>query len=261
MVVFFIEESSKIKMLKSIEICNDRVIIHKDINKIDKKMMNRINKILDNNTCKKVIVSKRLKDNKDFTNALYSNNINIANGKILLKKLIENIIDKICKENELKPKECQISFTINYLDRYIMQSIVNLSKEFKLLNIVSNNINSFKQLKEKIYNDEGIIITVTNNRRKALLKSDLIINYDFPEEIINKYIIKDDAIIINTEESINIHKKRFSGKILNNFDISLMQNSDIAIELEKEQYKKFYLKDLAEIYIMKYPEEINSIIV
>ena len=261
MVVFFIEESSKIKMFKSIEIQNDRMIIHKDINKINRKFMNKVNKILDINNCKIVIVSKKLKDNKTFTNALYSNNINFVNGKILLKKLIEKIIDKICIENELKPKECQISFTINYLDIHIMQAIVNLSKSFKVLNIVSNNINSFKQLKEKIYNDEGIIITVTNNRRKALLKSDLIINYDFPEERINKYTIKDNAIIINTEESINIYKKRFLGKILNNFDISLIQNSNIAIELEKKQYKKFDLKDLAEIYIMKYPEEINNIIV
>lgn len=261
MIVFFIEESNQYKLLKSVEIIEDKILIHKKIEKINKKLMNKVKKILDNNNCKKVILSKELKQNKSFVNALYSNNVSIVNGRNLFEKLIEKIINKTCMENKLQIKECQISIIANYLDNNIAKVIENYSKKFKMLSIVSNNINSFKQIKEKLYNEDGIIITVTNNKRKALLKSDIIVNYDFPEELINKYVIKDDAIILNIEEPIYIHKKRFSGKIINDFDISLIPNTDIAIELEQNKYKQFDIKELAEIYIMNYPKEINSIIV
>ncbi len=261
MIVFFIEESDKNKIFKHLEVIEDKIIINKKVEKINKKDINKINIILNNMKCNKVIISKKLKDNGILKNSLYSNNINIVNGKILYKMLLEKIIETTCLNNNINPKECQISFTVNYLDSNITQTIKNISKTFKSLNIVTNNINSFKQLKENFYYNEGIIITVTNNKRKALLKSALIVNYDFPEDLINKYSIYDNSIIINTEEPINIHKKRFNGKMINDYNIILKKNSDIEIELQKKKYQKFDIKDLAEVFIMQYPEEISNVIV
>ena len=261
MIVFFIEESNKNKIFKHIEVIKDKIIINKKVEKINKKDMNKINIILNNVKCNKVIISKKLKNNDILKKLLYSNNINIVDGKLLYKILLEKIIKTTCIKNDINPKECQIAFTVNYLDSNITRIIYNLSKTFKSICIVSNNINSFKQLKEKLYNNEGVIITVTNNKRKALLKSSLIINYDFPEELINKYSIYDNSIIINTEEPIHIHKKRFNGKIINDYNIVLKKNSDIEIELKKEIYQKFDIKDLAEVFIMQYPEKICNVIV
>ena len=261
MIVFFIEESNKNKILKQIETYEDRIIINKNVEKLNKNMMNKINKILDNNSCTEVILSKKLKSNKILKNSLYSNDINIVNGKNLYKKMLEKIIESICIKNKLNSEECQISIMVNYKDRNVVKIIGNLSKKFKMLSIVSNNMDLFKHIKEDVYNDDGIIITVTNNKRKALLKPDVIINYDFPEEVINKYAICDNAIIINTEEPINIYKKRFTGKIINDFEISFVPHSNIALELEKEKYNKFELKDLADVYVMKYPEEVGNIII
>lgn len=261
MVVFFIEESDKNKIFKHLEVIEDKIIINKKVEKINKKDINKINRILNNMKCNKVIISKKIKDNDILKKSFYSNNINTVNGKVLYKKLLEKIIEKTCKKNDINPKECQIAFTVNYLDSNIKKIINNLSKIFKSISIVTNNINEFKHIKEELYNNEGIIITVTNNKRKALLKSSLIINYDFPEELINKYSIYDNSIIINTEEPISIHKKRFNGKIINDYNISLEKNSDIEIELKKEIYQKFDIKDLTEIFIMQYPEEICNVIV
>lgn len=261
MVVFFIEESNKNKIFKHIEVIKDKIIINKKVDKINKKDINKINTILNNMKCNKVIVSKKLKNNDILKKSLYSNNINIVDGKLLYKILLEKIIKTTCIKNDINPKESQIAFTVNYLDSNITKIIYNLSKTFKSISIVTNNINSFKQLKEKLYNNEGIIITVTNNKRKALLKSSLIINYDFPEDLINKYSIYDNSVIINTEEPIHIHKKRFNGKIINDYNISLEKNSDMEIELKKEKFKKFDIKDLTEVFIMQYPEEICNVIV
>ncbi len=261
MVVFFIEESNRFKVFKKIEREQDKIVLNRKIEKINKKSMNNILKILYNNNCKNIIISKQLKNNQQFLKYMYSNNINIIQGKKLLKFLIEDLIEKILKKYSIKIQECKIAFAMNYKEPNIIKAIESLSKKAKMLSIVSNNTNLFKDFKENLYNENGVIITLTNNRRKALLKTDLIINVDFPEEVLNKYAIYDNSIIVNMEEPINIHKKRFSGKIINDYDISLKKNTDIAIELEKEKYNKFELKDLAELFIMKYPKEIKNLFI
>ena len=261
MVVFFIEETERFKLLKKIVLNQDRIIINRRIDKINNKIKHKILKILDNNSCNNVIISKKLKNNSNFINFLYSNNINIVNGRKLLGVLIEKIIEKGCKDNELIPKESIISFAINYSDANIIKTIENCSKRFKFVNIVSNNMYAFKKIKEKLYNENGIIITVTNNRKKALLKTDIIVNMDFPEEMLNKYAIYDNAVVINIDEPTKIRKKRFSGKIINDCKISFKKKSNIELELKQEKYKKFDIKDLAEVYLIKYPEEICNLVI
>ena len=261
MIVFFIEETEKFKLLKKIEVNQDIIFINSRIDRINNKVMHKIVHILKNSSCSNVIISKQLKNSSNFINSLYSNNINIVNGRKLFEALIEKIIEKGCKDNGISPKESRISFAINYAEANIIKTIENCSKKFKFVNIISNNISVFKKIKEKLYNENGIIITVTNNRRKALLKTDLIVNVDFPEEMLNKYVIYDNAVIINLEEPTKIRKKRFSGKIINDFEIHFKKDSNIELELNHEKYKKFDIKDLAEVYLMKYPEESENIVI
>ena len=78
-----------------------------------------------------------------------------------------------------------------------MNLIVLIARKVKRLTIVSNNINKFRYLEEKLYNEYGIAIELSNNRRKSLLNSNIIINVDFEEEMVNKYNINSKAIIIN----------------------------------------------------------------
>ena len=44
--------------------------------------------------------------------------------------------------------------------------------------------------KDKLEEKENIIITVTNNKKKSLKKSKLIVNFDFEEEELKKYTKK-----------------------------------------------------------------------
>lgn len=255
MIVFFIEESGKNNFFKKCEIIDDRIILNCNINK---KIIQKIVKYLHINNCNNVILSKNLKLENDLTNTLYANNINIINGRKLHKQLLEEIIDKICIKNAVNPIDSQISVMVNYLDTEISNLIERLSKKFKSLNIVSKNIDNFKNLENKICDEYGILITITNNKKKSLKKSDIVLNIDFTEELINKYLINDKAILINFCE---INKIKFSGKIINNYNISLKLDTNIFKTLQQKRYKKFDLKDLAEIYIIKYPEEIKNIII
>ena len=105
------------------------------------------------------------------------------------------------------------------------------------------------------------MININNNKRKGLINSTIVINVDFPEELMNKYFIKDDATIVNLEENIKIYRKKFIGKIINDYKISLKKGSKIEQELMSSYYKNYDLKDLLVIYLMNDPKEIENIII
>ena len=51
------------------------------------------------------------------------------------------------------------------------------------------------------------------------MKSQIILNIDFPKELINKYNIQDEAIIVNVKGTVKINKKRFNGLNINDYEI------------------------------------------
>lgn len=97
--------------------------------------------------------------------------------------------------------------------------IIEIAKSIKRLNIVTNHINKFQKIEEYLYNEFGIMLNISNNKRRSLLKSEVIINFDFPEEIINKYRIYDKAIILNISGKINLQSRRFNGININYYKI------------------------------------------
>ncbi len=97
--------------------------------------------------------------------------------------------------------------------------IIHIAKNIKRLNVITNHINKCKKIEEYLYNEFGIMLNVSNNKRKSLLKSEVIINIDFPEELINKYAIYNKAIILNINDRINIKSKRFNGINVNYYKI------------------------------------------
>ena len=84
-----------------------------------------------------------------------------------------------------------------------------VAQNIKRVNIVTNHINKFKKMEEYLYNELGIILNISNNKSKSLLNSELIINIDFPQELINKYEIYNKAILINILNSVEIKAKKF----------------------------------------------------
>lgn len=92
------------------------------------------------------------------------------------------------------------------------------------------------------------MIRITDNKRKGLLNSNIIINVDFPEELINKYTINPEAIIVNLENDVKIKSKKFKG--INANDIKINISSNYNIEFEKNNvYNDFEIKELYEASI------------
>lgn len=258
MQVFLLEENDKKNKIKAlfrkIELKDDKVLINYKLNGKIIKELKKLN-------IKNIILSKEIKKEKEFINLLYSNNFNIINGRNLFKKIIYILIEEKIKEQNLKMQEKQISIMTNKLDTYSKNLIKSLSEKFKTLNVVTNNISHFVALKEQLWEEEGIVIILTNNKKKALSKSDIIVNIDFPEELVNIYNIYNEAILINLEEEIKIKKKRFTGQIINDYKIRAKEGSKLSEFLNNEEYKKYDAKDLAEVYIANNPEELQNIII
>ena len=178
-------------------------------------------------------------------NNLNSNNINIFDGRWLEKYLAYDIVEYVLDKRKIKKEQTEVSILINQIDDTAIQNIKLFSKEFKRVNIVTNHINKLKKIEEDIYNEFGIMITVTNNKKKSLKNAKIILNIYFPNEIINKYNIYEEAIILNLDEDVKINKKRFIGTNINNYEINNLDNYNI------KENEKFYLKDLYEAKVYK----------
>ena len=89
------------------------------------------------------------------------------------------------------------------------------------------------------------MITISNNKKKSLLKPQLILNIDFNKELINKYRINENAVIVNLEGNIKIESKRFNGINVNDYEINVGREENIW----RENIQNFRVKDLFEASI------------
>lgn len=204
------------------------------------KLISNLVKIIKNN---QIVLSKNLKENKDFLENLNKNHIIFYDGKWLYRYILNELLEYILKKKNEAKENTEISFLVNYVDDIIVQNIKKFAKEYKRINIITNHIERFKKIEEDLYDEDGIMITVTNNKRKSLIKSKYIINFDFPEELINKYRIYEKALIISIENEIKINKKRFCGTIVSDYNIILEKEFNI-----KNDYD---IKDLFESLIFR----------
>ena len=249
MKTIFLEESGNtnrfFRNIKKANFSNNKIIINIHLQKssIKKKMkfVKIIKKILEKEGVRQLAIQDKLKKDEILINLLHTNNINICNPKWILKKCTDQIVDLISKE------KTEISICVNEVDLTTQEYIYKFAKEFKRINIITNHIGKFKKVEEKLYNEEGILINITNNRRKGLLKSEIILNVDFPKELINEFSIYDKSTIINWDEPLKICKKRFSGKIIEEINIELNKESEITRFINDNSLQNYDERDICQV--------------
>ena len=255
--MYYIQESDKpvlvAKMFNIIELVEDKIILpvsSKEIidNRKANTLVKRIKKILEKTDCKTVIVSKYLKGQEKFMELLNNYMINVIDGKWLFSVLSDRVLDYIVNKKNLKKEEVNVSFLVNkdYSD-YLIENIKKVVNTYKSINIVTPNLGKFKKLERDILEKEGTMITVTNNKKKSLMRSKIILNVDFKTNEINKYNIPDDSIIVNFKGDVDINKKRFNGLNINDYEISY-ENSE---EFDYDKSRLYFQKDIYEAGIYK----------
>ena len=241
MKILYIEKMDKPNWtLQKIKIQHDDCKINLNLEK-DKNIKKVVNKLV-KNEIRNVVLSTELLENKNLINALNASNVNIFNGRWIEKYLSIQILDYIERQCGLKKEETEIAITVNQITDLSIELIKILAMKYKRLTVVTNHIDKLRKIEKDIYDKEGILIVVSNNQKKSLLKPYIILNIDFNKEVLNKYRINENAIIINLEGNVKIEDKRFNGINVNDYEIEIGREEIIW----RHNMKNFRTKDLLE---------------
>ena len=255
MKTLYIEKMDKPNcFLQKIKIEQDNCKIYLNLDK-DKNIKKLTNKLIKKEIAN-VVLSKEFYENKNLISALNSNNIKIFNGRWLEKYLSIQIIDYIIMQKQIKKEETEIAITVNQITDLSVEIIKILAKGYKRLTVITNHIEKLKNIEKELYDKEGILIIVSNNKKKSLLKPQIILNMDFNKEILNKYKINENAIIINLEGDMKIEDKRFNGVNVNDYEIDIGREEVIW----RQNFKNYRIKDLLEavLYMKDTFESIST---
>ena len=169
-----------------------------------------------------LVFSKELDNSFKYEIGLLLNkkNINILNGKKLMQYMDFEIVKYILnKQNTtMEQEDIYIVFKksqeidLNFLKRFI--------QSFKTTNIVTNDIERLKKVQDNLLENDGILIAVSNNKKKALKRAKYIINVNLNKEELEKYVINRNSIIISLQENVKYDNPSFDGININYFNIS-----------------------------------------
>lgn len=250
-IIYFFKKVFCILTVKNNNIC---VLPYKKIN--NNQTINIITKIIKKLT-KKVVLSTYLNELQELNNQLYKNRIYIYKGNMLPYYLIYNFIEYISKIRNEDTISQEIFILVNNLNEINKNSIIYLSQKFKRINIVTPKIKNFTKISDYL-EELGIAITVTNNKRKSLLKAKFIVNFDFNEDMLNLFNINTKAIIIEINRKVNVRSKLFNG--INILDFQMTYDNKIS-DFNSDNYKNFDKKILYERTLEgeKYDDIIKNI--
>lgn len=244
--MYYIQETDKPKKIceifNIIQIEGDKILLPISENKIENKKAQKLalktKKLLDKATSKKIILSKKIQEQEEYKNILYSYNFDIIQGRWLLEQLSCQALAYLLEKKKKRKQETKITILVNDLSENMLENLRKMAKEYKRVNIITNHIEKFKKIEEQILKEEGIMITIGNNKKKGLSKSEIILNVDFPSELINQYNIYENAIIINIRGNVKITKKRFNGICINDYEITFKSQEDFDYD-KSTKYKKY----------------------
>lgn len=252
MVIAYIEEIENKKYFKKVDIRkfdNNYIIAInlKDEIKIKKKLIKYILKFKIN----ALIFSKSLerKFELEFKEYIAQKNINIEiiNGKKVMEFMQFDILQYIMEKQGTDMKQENIFIVFKNEKNLRLNFFTKFIENFKMTNIVTNEVAKFRNIQDNLLENENILISVSNNKRKALKRAKYILNINLKKEELEKYNINRNAIIINVRENIIFDNLNFDGININNINIKL---SDECIEKFEMLNNKYDIKKIYESILL-----------
>lgn len=245
--LYYIQEADKLtfisKWFNLIQLEGEKIILPiKAEEKIDskkaQKLAQKTKKIFEKTRSKKIVISEEIQEQEEYMNLLYTYDLEIIEGKWLFEALACQALEYLLKKKAMKKEETKISILVNDLSENMLANVRKIAKEYKMVSIVTNHREKFKKIEKQILEEDGIMITVGNNKKKAIAKAELILNVDFPSELIHQYTIYDKAILLNIRGNVKITNKRFEGITINDYEVVV--NREEAFDYDKKTKYKAY---------------------
>ena len=238
------EEILKNQFWREIEIRifdNNYVIAVSNKKKDRKKVKEKLARIIKKLGIDAVVFSKELEG--DFKNDICEMiNIKVVNGKKLMEFMEYDIVKYVLDKQNADTKKEDIYIVFKRDSNLNLDFLKRFLENFRLVNIVTNDVDKLKNIQDNLLDNEGILISVSNNKRKALKRAKYILNINLTKEELEKYRINREAIIVNIGENVKYDEPCFDGVNINYFKISC---PDEYLERFEQVGSQF---DLAQMY-------------
>lgn len=208
------------------------IAIHdKDKKSIQKRLVKKIYKL----KIDAIVFSKELegKFKDDICEMLkLDDNINVKmiNGKKLMEYMEFDIMKYILEKQKHSMKQEDIYIIFKKDNSLKLNFLVRFIENFRMTNIVTNDIARLKNVQDNLLDNENILISVSNNKKKALRRAKYVLNVNLTTEELAKYNINRNAVIINIRENVKYSNPGFEGINVNYFDINVPDELDEKFE-------------------------------
>ena len=177
------------------------------------KCIKKVKILMQRYNIQSLVAEDNLKQSEKFKKIIELENkkVHILDGRGIMPYLIQETLENILKRQGSKTELEDLYICVKENKPLHAENIIYLMKYFKNINVVTPNIKEFQRVADKIEENENIIITVTNNKKKSLKKAKVIVNFDLLENEINKYIIYREAVILTIDEKGFYESNTFNG--------------------------------------------------
>ena len=208
------------------------IAIHdKDKKSIQKRLVKKIYKL----KIDAIVFSKELegKFKDDICEMLkLDDNINVKmiNGKKLMEYMEFDIMKYILEKQKHSMRQEDIYIIFKKDNSLKLNFLVRFIENFRMTNVVTNDIARLKNVQDNLLDNENILISVSNNKKKALRRAKYVLNVNLTTEELAKYNINRNAVIINIRENVKYSNPGFEGINVNYFDINVPDELDEKFE-------------------------------
>ena len=215
------------------------------------KMINKVSKIIKKLEIDNIVFSNEL-IYTEFSFRVIDNldKETVCDGRKLMIYMQYDILIYILNIQNIDISNADVYFLIKKDNDLNLQFLSKFIENCKTVNIVTNDIARFKEVQERIYENENILIGISNNKSKALKRARYILNINMDENDIKKYKINRDAIIINLKNMVYYNNPGFNGININYMQIFLPDEYIEQFECINNQ-NEFDLTRLYEVYLMQ----------
>ena len=215
------------------------------------KVQRRLAKYIKKLKVNVLVFSKELDGEK-----ILSKNLIILNGKRLMDFMKFEIVKYIIDKQNKDTKEENIYIILKKDSKLDLNFLQEFIENFRMTNIVTNDIERLKNIQENLLENDGVLISISNNKRKALRKAKYILNINLNKDELSRYNVNRNAIIINVQEFVKYDNTNFDGININYFEIKCSDDLQEKFEQIGEDFD--FVKLYESMLISKNIQEIRK---